>query len=132
MTTAGLAAAMATLGMTFSLRARKTATAAIYAALSVLGVAATVTCCCSITGLIWVVGPIAAMASPFLTGCACFLPESFMDAFSFSDSAQLTAFYRYFGMHVGVLGTAAGYAVFAWIRVRGMVRTFDQQVRQKV
>jgi len=131
-TTGGLAAAMATLGMTFSLRARKTATAAIYAALSVLGVAATVTCCCSITGLIWVVGPIAAMASPFLTNCACFMPESFMETFNFSDSVQLIGFYRYFGMHVGVLGAAAGYGVFAWLRVRGMVKTFDQQVRQKV
>ena len=116
---------------TFSLRARKTATAAIYAALTVLGVAATVTCCCSITGLIWVVGPIAAMASPFLTNYACFLPEAFMGNFNFSDSVQLVAFYRYFGMHVGVLGAAAGYVVFAWLRLRGMVKTFDQQTRRK-
>ena len=130
--TAGLAAAMVTVGMTLSLRAKKTATAAILAALAVVGVAGAMTCCCLTASWIPVVGPIAAMGNPFLAAWACLMPEAFTEQFKSVHSEVLGAFHSYFGLHLGALAAAGGYFFFAWQRMRTLVRQFDQQTRQKV
>jgi ABC-type Na+ efflux pump permease subunit len=127
-----LAAAMVSLGMTFSLRARSTATAAVQAALTVFAAAAVTTGCCWISGGIWYAGPMAAFMSPFLANYASLMPDGFMTGFGFSESKPMSDFFVHVGMHAGVLLAAATYGTFALLRFRGMVRTFDFQTRQKV
>ena len=131
MVTAGMAAAVVSLGMTFSLRAKNTTTAAVHAALSVLGIVAVVTGCCWLSGSVWIVGPLAALLSPFLANYAALKPEDFMAAMRFDKSATVRAFFLYAGLHLGVLGAVTAYVLFAWFRLRAMVRTFDLQTRQK-
>lgn len=132
LSTGAMAAAMVTVGMGFSLRARRSATAALWAALVVLGYAATITCCCGLTGLVQLVGPMAAMVSPFLVTVACVMPETYAEMANMTYSDHLRAFHEYVGLHVGVLGGAVVYVVFTMLRLRGMVRRFDEQTRQKV
>jgi ABC-type transport system involved in multi-copper enzyme maturation permease subunit len=123
------AAAMVTVGMTFSLRAKSSSMAAMYSALVVLGFAASITCCCGVTAWIPLAGHSAVMASPFLAMFACIMPEQFQETYD----AQGVWFdvYRVVGVHVGVVVAAAGYGLFTWFRMKALVTTFDQQTRQK-
>ena len=130
--TAGLTAAMITVGMTFSLKARNTATAAVKAALTVLGVAAAMTLCCGVSGSIWVVGPMAALINPFLVNYATLFPEDFMEYFGIDKSGAMGNFFIAFGMHAGVVISVVIYGLYARRRLKSMVRTFDLQTRQKI
>jgi len=130
--TAGLAAAMVAVGMTFSLKARKTTIAAVQAALAVAGVAGTVSCCCFATAYLPVAGPIGALASPFLAAFACLMPEQFARQFNFDGQPVLEGLYRMFSVHAGVLAVTVGYFAFAWQRLNVMSKRFDDQTRQKV
>jgi len=123
------AAAMVTVGMTFSLKAKSSGMAAMYSALVVLGFSASITCCCGITAWIPLVGYAATLVSPFLAMYACIMPERFQEGYD----AQGIWYdvYRVVGVHVGALVAAAGYALFTWFRMKAMVTTFDQQTRQK-
>jgi len=129
--TGALAAAMVTMGMTFSLRAKKSGTAALYAALVVLGYSLAVTCCCGVTAWVPLAGWVAAFASPFMAMYACIMPEDFRHDFASNAGGVWYDVYRYLGIHVGALVAAVGYGLFAWFRLRAMVKTFDQQTRQK-
>ena len=126
-----LAAAVVTMGMTFSLKAKKSGTAALYSALVVLGYSLLVTCCCFVTSWVPLAGWVAAFASPFMAMYACIMPEGFHDKYAAGAGDIWYDVYRYMGIHVGVLMAAVGYGLFAWFRLRSMVKTFDQQTRQK-
>jgi ABC-type transport system involved in multi-copper enzyme maturation permease subunit len=130
--TAGMTAAMITVGMTFSLKARNTATAAVRSALTVLGVAAAMTLCCGVSGSIMVVGHMATLINPFLANYATLFPEDFMAYFNIDESGAMGTFFVAFGMHAGVVLSVVVYGLFARRRIKSMVRTFDLQTRQKL
>ncbi|MBN2583326.1 MAG: hypothetical protein JXL80_09665 [Planctomycetes bacterium] len=123
------AAAMVTVGMTFSLRAKSSGMAAMYSALVVLGFSASVTCCCGVTAWVPLAGWAAALASPFLAMFACIMPEQFKE--TYEAGGVWYDVYEIFGVHVGTLVAAVGYSLFTWFRMKAMVTTFDQQTRQK-
>jgi ABC-type transport system involved in multi-copper enzyme maturation permease subunit len=128
--TGGLAAAVVTIGMTFSLRTKKSSTASLYSALVVLGATLGLSGCCILTGIVPVVGRMACLASPFLAMFACLMPEEF--AVKYEIGTWERSFQDYFGIYLGALGAALSYGLFAWFRMKGMVKTFDQQTRQKL
>jgi hypothetical protein len=61
------------------------------------------------------------------------MPEKFTESqVSFAGSPTLAEFHHNIGVPLGALAAAVAYLVFAWLRLRAMVRTFDQQTRQKI